>query len=83
MFGGLSITSIAYFLLVKGFGSASFMTSDIKVWIADNTHAILISFIIGFTVLMQVLHWCKVNVFKIIVLFGTFSLAMAFAGMTW
>lgn len=80
LFGGLSITSIAYFLLVKGFGSASFMTSDIKVWIADNTHAILISFIIGFTVLMQVLHWCKVNVFKIIVLFGTFSLAMAFAG---
>ena len=53
LFGGLSITSIAYFLLVKGFGSASFMTSDIKVWIADNTHAILISFIIGFTVLMQ------------------------------
>ena len=80
LFGGLSITSIAYFLLVKGFGSASFMTSDIKVWIAENTHTILISFIIGFTVLMQVLHWCKVNVVKIIVLFGTFSLAMAFAG---
>ncbi len=80
LFGGLSVTSIAYFLLVKGFGSASFMTSEIKVWIADNTHAILISFLVGFTILMQVLHWCKVNVFKIIVLFGTFSLAMAFAG---
>ena len=80
IFGGLSITSIAYFLLVKGFGSASFMTADVKAWIAEHTHEILISFIIGFTLLMQILHWCKVNVFKIIVLFGTFSLAMAFAG---
>ena len=29
---------------------------------------------------MQVLHWCKVNVFKIVVLLGTFALALAFAG---
>ena len=29
---------------------------------------------------MQILHWCKVNILKIIVLMGTLSLAMAFAG---
>lgn len=80
IFGGLSISAIAYFLLVKGFGSAAFMTPEVKIWINENTQIILISFIIGFSVLMQFLHWCKVNVFKIIVLFGTFSLAMAFAG---
>ena len=80
IFGGLSISAIAYFLLVKGFGSAAFMTPEVKVWINENTQIILISFILGFSVLMQFLHWCKVNVFKIIVLFGTFSLAMAFAG---
>ncbi len=80
LFGGLSVTSIAYFLLVKGLGSASFMTSGVKEWIADHTQAILVVFIVGFTLLMQVLHCCKVNVFKVIVLFGTFSLAMAFAG---
>lgn len=34
----------------------------------------------NFTVLMQLLHICKVNVLKVIVLMGTFSLAMAFAG---
>ena len=28
----------------------------------------------------KILHWCKVNVFKVIVLLGTFALAMAFAG---
>ena len=80
IFGGLSITSIAYFLLVKGIGTASFMTDASRAWISDNTTSILIGFLIGFTVLMQVLHWCRVNVFRIIVLFGTFSLAMAFAG---
>jgi hypothetical protein len=29
---------------------------------------------------MQILHWLKINVFKIIVLLGTFALALAFAG---
>jgi hypothetical protein len=33
-----------------------------------------------FTVLMQILHWLKINVFKIVVLLGTFALALAFAG---
>lgn len=81
IFGGLSITSISYFLLVKGIGTASFMRgTEAAEWIADNTSYILIAFLIGFTVLMQVLHLCRVNVFRIIVLFGTFSLAMAFAG---
>ncbi|MCD8317723.1 MAG: inorganic phosphate transporter, partial [Paraprevotella sp.] len=80
LFGGVSITSIAYFLLVKGFGSASFMTDAAKERITGHTHLILLSSFIGFSILMQVLHWCKINVFKIIVLFGTFSLAMAFAG---
>lgn len=80
IFGGLSISSIAYFLMVKGIGTASFMTDAGRIWIAENTSSILIAFLICFTVLMQVLHWCRVNVFRIIVLFGTFSLAMAFAG---
>lgn len=80
VFGGLSVSAIAYFLLVKGFGKASFMTEEVKLWINANTHYLLLGFIVGFSVLMQILHWCKVNVFKIVVLFGTFSLAMAFAG---
>lgn len=80
LFGGLSVTSIAYFLLIKGLGSASFMTDEVKLWIGSHTRLLLLCFVAGFTLLMQVLHWCRVNVFKIVVLFGTFSLAMAFAG---
>ena len=32
------------------------------------------------TILMQVFHWCKINVFKIVIFMGTFALALAFAG---
>ncbi len=80
IFGGISITSIAYFLITKGFGQASFMTDSVKLWLDQNSgHILIVSFVL-FTVITQVLSWLKINVFKIIVLFGTFSLAMAFAG---
>ena len=80
VFGGLSITSIAYFLIVKGLGKSALMTPDLQQWIDQHTWYVLLIFFVVFSILMQVLHWCKLNVFKIIVLFGTFSLAMAFAG---
>ena len=80
IFGGISITSISYFLITKGFGQASFMTPDVKAWISLHSDHILISFLVFFTILTQILSWLKVNIFKIVVLFGTFSLAMAFAG---
>ena len=56
------------------------MNADIKHWIADNTLIILGSCMVLFTVLMQILHACRVNVFKVVVLIGTFALATAFAG---
>ncbi|MGM9804998.1 MAG: anion permease [Candidatus Aphodosoma sp.] len=80
VFGGLASTAIVYFLLVKGAGELVFMTPPVKNWIASNTGLIICCCLIGFTILMQVLHWLKVNVFKVIVLMGTFALAMAFAG---
>ena len=55
------------------------MTSDVKGWIKSNTWLIIGCSFVGFTLLMQLLHVLKVNVLKVIVLFGTFSLAMAFA----
>ena len=80
IFGGISITSISYFLITKGFGQASFMTPDVKAWISLHSGHLLISFLLFFTILTQILSCPKVNIFKIVVLFGTFSLAMAFAG---
>jgi phosphate/sulfate permease len=80
IFGGLALTSIVYFLLLKGIKDMSFMTVDLKASISDNVALIVGVCFVTLTVLMQLLHFCGVNVFKVIVMAGTFSLAMAFAG---
>ena len=67
-------------MLIKGLKSAPFMTPESLAWISENTTLLVVGCFITFTLLMQILHWCRVNVFKIIVLLGTFSLALAFAG---
>lgn len=80
IFGGIAATSIIYFMLIKGLKDSSFMTAEYKNWIHDNTLMLVGAFFVFFTILMQILHICKVNVFKVIVLLGTFALALAFAG---
>ena len=80
LFGGIAATSIIYFMLIKGLKDSSFMTPENKHWIQDNTLMLIAVFFVFFTVLMQILHWMKINVFKVIVLMGTFALALAFAG---
>lgn len=80
VFGGISVTALAYFVLIKGLKSAPFMSAESLAWIDANTTTLVVACFVFFTVLMQILHWCKINVFRIIVLLGTFSLALAFAG---
>ena len=80
LFGGLAATSILYFVLIKGLKESSFMEGDLKTMIYSNTDTIVWGALIFFTLLMQVLHWLKVNVFKVVILLGTFALALAFAG---
>lgn len=80
LFGGLAATSILYFMLIKGLKESSFMEGDLKTMIYSNTDTIVWGALIFFTLLMQVLHWLKVNVFKVVILLGTFALALAFAG---
>ena len=80
IFGGISITLIMFFLLVSGLGKSSFMTADVKSWIETNQATIFIGCFVLFSIIMQVLNAIGVNIFRIIVLFGTFALAMAFAG---
>lgn len=80
LFGGVAATSIIYFMLIKGLKDSSFMTPENKEWIHRHTFLLITSFFAFFTILMQILHWLKVNVFKVVVLMGTFALALAFAG---
>jgi hypothetical protein len=80
LFGGLACTAIVYFMLLKGIKDLTIMTPEVKAWIAGHNALILVCCLVGFTLLMQTLHLLKVNVFKVVVLLGTFSLSMAFAG---
>lgn len=80
LFGGIACTAIVYFMLLKGIKDLTIMTPELKAWIGSHNILILGSCFIGFTILMQLLYWMKVNVFKVVVLIGTFSLSMAFAG---
>ena len=83
LYGGFATTAIIYFMLIKGLkGSAlvGFLPEEIKHVMFEETALFLLGAFVFFTVIMQILHWCKVNVLKVVVLMGTFSLAMAFAG---
>ena len=80
IYGGISFTIIIWFLLVNGLKNSAFMTDDLKALISDNTWTILVGGTVVFSLLMGLLQALKVNVLKLVVLMGTFALAMAFAG---
>lgn len=80
LFGGVACTAIVYFMLLKGIKDLTIMTPELKLWINTHTALILASSFVIFTIIAQGLYLLKINVFKVVVLIGTFSLAMAFAG---
>lgn len=81
VFGGFAITAITYFILIKGAKGSSFISKDTLVWIKSNTFTIIATCFVGWTVILQLLVWLvRLNILKVIVLVGTFALAMAFAG---
>lgn len=81
IYSGAGITSIVYFLLIKGLKGTTLISKEMQTLISDNTWGILLG-IFGFsTALLWFLQKkFRVNPLKIVVLAGTFSLAMAFAG---
>ncbi len=81
LWGGMAITAITYFMLIKGMKGNSLMQPDWLTWINENTFLILVIGFVGWTIILQILTWLfRVNIPKVIVLVGTFALAMAFAG---
>ena len=81
IWGGLSITILTYFMLIKGVKGAGFVPEHMVQWINNNTGLILLYSFLGWTIILQLLHAViKFNILRFIVLVGTFSLAMAFAG---
>ncbi len=81
LWSGAGLTLITYFLLFKGIKGASFVPEEFVAWISANTTTLLLSAFVFWSISMQLLYtFFKVNILRIIVLAGTFALAMAFAG---
>lgn len=81
IFSGFAVTSIMYFILIKGVKNASFMSDSFQNIIAANPLALLgVSFIVFTLVSFILVSFFKTNIYKIIIVVGTFALAVAFAG---
>jgi len=80
VWSGIALAALSYFLLIKGLKGASFVPAAFKQWTVENTFMLLVIAAVAMTVLSLILHYLKINVLRIVVLVGTFALAMAFAG---
>lgn len=80
-FSGIAVTIMIYFLLIKGLEGSALLSASQLSWIHQNTAFILgSSFFVITLITFFLMKISEINPLKIIVLIGTFSLAMAFAG---
>lgn len=80
VWGALALTSITYFIFVKGAKGTTFLTEENIKWIYEHTLTVLsLNFLFWMIVLQLLLWFTKLNILRPIVLIGTFSLALAFA----
>ncbi len=92
LFGSVALTAIVYFMLFKGLKTMTFMDSELKLWLHEHIALLLLGCLVFFTIVMVLIEAFSVSrsgwlsrsgghsVFRLVVLAGTFSLAMAFAG---
>ncbi len=80
LWGGIALSMISYFILIKGAKGASFVSEPALLWITTHTWTILGAGLVVFTLIFQFMIWLThINILKPIVLAGTFALALAFA----
>jgi len=81
IFSGIAITSIAYFIIIKGLKGATFMNGSLISSLTQNTYALLtVNFIFWTIISFLLVQVFKTNIYRIIIMIGTFALALAFAG---
>ena len=81
IYGGISIALIFFFLMTTGFkNSPMVQNSDFGHFVQDHPVQLFVYTTLIASVCVEILHLLRVNIFRLIILFGTFSLAMAFAG---
>ena len=89
VFGGVALTSISYFILMKGIKGTSFAKESYDVLDGSTISSFLetevlmisiVSFILLSLISYLLIFLLRVNIYKLIIGVGTFSLALAFAG---
>lgn len=81
VFSGVALSAIMYFILIKGLKNATFISSDIITYFNENLFATLaLSFVFWTLLSMILISLIRVNIYKLIIIVGTFALAVAFAG---
>ncbi len=77
---GISFTGIIYFSIFKGLKSTGLISPEIMNYILENTMISLLMIWAAASFLLWILQIFKINILKVTILAGTFSLALAFAG---
>ncbi len=81
IFGGLAITSISYFIIIKGLKGAAILPEEFNVWAKNNLWEFIGLNALFWTIISAaIISFLKTNIYKLIIVVGTFALAMAFAG---
>lgn len=89
LFGGLATSSITYFILMKGIKGTAFASRALEITNGQTLSAYIESHV-GFILFINLSVWFlvsfllitlfKVNIYRFIIVIGTFALALAFAG---
>ncbi|MHC1739157.1 MAG: anion permease [Ignavibacteriaceae bacterium] len=80
LWGGFALTFITYFIVVKGAKGATFLSESDIQWIQTHTLTIMGYSFVFWGVLLQILAlFTKINILKVVVLMGTFALALSFS----
>ncbi len=79
LFGTLSLCVFAYFIVVKGIGRADFIPAEMLQWVEGHMATFVCSSVAVIFLLSLFIVQKGIGIFRIIVLVGTFALAMAFA----
>ncbi|HUH29407.1 inorganic phosphate transporter [Gelidibacter sp.] len=89
LFGGFALTSITYFIFIKGIGGTNFASQSydliggetIKAFLEHQAlYIVTISFTFWVILSYALIEFFKTNIYKLVILVGTFALALAFAG---
>lgn len=81
IFGGVSLSAILYFILLKGLKSISVLPDGFLDYVNEHTLIIVgLSFVLFTTFSQLAIKLLDINILKVIIVVGTFALALAFAG---